>query len=296
VAVLAVAAIPAFVLLPATLHQMLGLINRLEGLSGIGLLGVLALFVAPLAGLLAPHLTFPTGTPSATRGRRWAIPIAAATTAVALLAWGMATSGFDAEHPKPNQIAYHLDGDAGVAEWVSFDRHLDDWTGQFFPADAELGEFDSILLGTRPAYVAPAPAVAATGWADATVVSDTMVGEVRTLELRLASPRGARLMATEIETDGDLAGLAVDGRSVELTDLGWAGDGSFMLIYHNPPADGWTLTLAVRASGPIVVDVETSDDGLPEVPGVEVAPRPAEMMPAPGYANDPTIVSRTFTF
>ena len=60
-AILAVAAIPAIVILPGTLQAMLGLVNRLEGLSGIGLLGALMLFVAPLAGLFVPHLHFLTG-------------------------------------------------------------------------------------------------------------------------------------------------------------------------------------------------------------------------------------------
>jgi hypothetical protein len=293
VAVLSIAAIPAFVLLPGTLHHLLGLVNRLEGLSGIGLLGLMTLFVAPLVGLLAPHLTFSAGTPGVARRRRWALPAIATVTAVALFAWGIATSGFDAAHPRPNQIAYHLNSDTGVAEWVSFDRHLDDWTGQFFPADAEPGEFDSILLETRPAFVAPAPAVDPTGWAEVSVVSDAMVGDVRMLELRFTSPRGARLMATEIEAAGEVLGIEVNGRAVEPDDLDVAGDGSFRLIYHNAPMEGWTLKLAVRSVEPVVIDVETSDDGLPDMPGVEIAPRPAEMMPAPGYASDPTIVSRT---
>ena len=90
-----------------------------------------------------------------------------------------------------------MNADTGAAEWVSFDRHLDDWTGQFFPAGTESSEFESILLGTRPAYVAPAPAADIADSPMVTVVSDTTAGQVRTLALRLTSPQGARLMATE---------------------------------------------------------------------------------------------------
>jgi hypothetical protein len=273
----------------------MGLVNRLEGLSGIGLLGVLMLFVAPLVGLMTPHLFFLAGEPGGSRRQRWAVPAAAALAAVALFAWGLASSGFDAEQPRPNQIAYHQDSDTGAAQWVSFDRHLDDWTGQFFPTDAESGEFESILLETRPAFVAPAPAVDPTGWAEVTVVSDAMVGDVRMLELRFTSPRGARLMAAEFETAGAVVGIEVDGRSVQSEDLDQADDGSFRLIYHNAGPEGWTLKLAVRSPEPVAIEIETSDDGLPEAPGLEIAPRPAEMMPAPAYANDPTIVSRTVT-
>ena len=96
---------PSLILLPGTLHAMLGLVNRLEGLSGIGLLGVLMLFVSPVVGLLLPHLYFLSGTPAESRLRRWAIPASAAVAALALIAWGSLIRGFTTEHPRPNQIA-----------------------------------------------------------------------------------------------------------------------------------------------------------------------------------------------
>ena len=89
--VLSIAAVPVLILLPGTLHAMLGLVNRLEGLSGIGLLGVLMLFVSPVVGLLLPHLYFLSGTPAESRLRRWAIPASAAVAALALIAWGSST-------------------------------------------------------------------------------------------------------------------------------------------------------------------------------------------------------------
>jgi hypothetical protein len=143
--------------------------------------------------------------------------------------------------------------------------------------------------------VTPAPAATIADSPMVSVVSDSTAGQVRTLKLRFTSPQGARLMATEIHAAGELVALAVNDRSVDLTGLGWTSEGSFPLIYHNPPAEGWTLTLAVRTTEAIVVQVEESDDGLPDRAGLQITPRPPDMMPAPGYARDPTIVSRTFT-
>ncbi|MBX6342444.1 MAG: M28 family peptidase, partial [Thermomicrobiaceae bacterium] len=79
---LSVAAVPAIVLLPGTLHQIVALINRFEGAAEIPLLGLAMLVVAPLFPLLLPHLRFVAGE-SASR-RRWAVPVSAAALAVAL--------------------------------------------------------------------------------------------------------------------------------------------------------------------------------------------------------------------
>ena len=295
VAVLSVAAAPIFVLLPGTLQAMMGFVNRMEGLTGIGLLGVLMLCVAPLAGLLLPHLQFLTGEADANQHRRWIVPASAGLLAMALLLWGVSTVGFDANHPRPNQISYHLNADTGTAEWVSIDRNLDSWTEQFIPSDTSRSDYDSTLLGTLPAFVASAPVVAVAS-PEISVMRDSSVGDLRTIELRFTSPRGAPLMAADIRSTGELTRLAVNGRDIDLSEYAWARSGSFPVIYHNAPPEGWTLLLEVRGTGPIEIGVEESKDGLPDVPGISIQPRPADMMPAPGYARDPTVVSKTFHF
>ena len=42
------------------------------------------------------------------------------------------------------------------------------------------------------------------------------------------------------------------------------------MIYHNAPAEGWTLTLTIRGPGGLDIDVEESADGLPNIPGVTI--------------------------
>ena len=153
VTVLVVATAPAAMLLPGTIHGIVALLNRFEGLMGLPMLGLAMLFVAPLIGLFGPHFDLLSGR------RRWGVPGVAALVAVALIAWGNATSGFDAAHPRPNRIAYELDADTGAARWVSADHDLDAWTAQFFPSGVTRGA-DGLWTTPAPAVALPTPEVA----------------------------------------------------------------------------------------------------------------------------------------
>ncbi|HMM41244.1 MAG TPA: M28 family peptidase [Thermomicrobiales bacterium] len=294
VAVLAVAAIPALVLLPATLAQMTALAVRFEGMLGMPILGLTMLFVAPIVALLLPHLHI-LGGASESRRLRWAVPGTATLVAVALFGWGIATSGFDAKHPRPDSIAYEMNADTGQAQWVSFDTSLDDWTGEFFPAGTKKVDHEWLATGSRPAFTAPAPAVSLAA-PEITVLDDTTTGDIRTLRLRLTSPRGTSEMATAVDVPGEIVSATVNGHEVDLGDYAPAREGELTLIYANVTDGGWELTVAVRSTDPLTVRLEEITRGLPEAPSMDVPPRPADTMPSPVFPRDPTIVMRTFTF
>ena len=48
--------------------------------------------------------------------------------ALGFLVSGSLRSGFDADHPRPNSMAYLLDADAGQAIWFSQATDVDSWT------------------------------------------------------------------------------------------------------------------------------------------------------------------------
>jgi hypothetical protein len=292
--VLTVAALPAAILLPGTLYQMVALVVRFEGMLGLPVLGLAMLFVAPLAALLLPHLHF-LGGDSPSRRLRWAVPATAALAALALLGWAWTTSGFDAVHPRPDNVAYELNADTGEARWVSYDHTLDHWTGQFFPDDARQTEDDRLGYGTTPAYVAPAPAVALAA-PEAALLSDTVVGDKRTLTLRLSSPRDTSEMTTFVSAAGEVVAASVNGQPVDLSDYAPARDGEFSIIYANADAAGWELTLTLGSTAPVRVEVEETTRGLPAVPGVTVTARPADTMPSPIFPRDATVVTKSFTY
>jgi hypothetical protein len=295
VVLLSLAAAPSLILLPGILQSILGLTNRIEGLTGFPLLGALMLFVAPLAALLVPHLRLIAGGPDAPAWQRWAVSGAAALGAVLLLGWGVLSAGFSVEQPRPNQIAYVLNADTHAAHWVSHDRHLDAYTRQFFPAGSTRRTFELTMPGTLPAYVGPAPLVAVPA-PEVQVLSDTTSGEFRTLRLRFVSLRGSRLMVADVRAGGEVVALTIDGRAVDPGAFEWTQDGTFPVLYHNAPAAGWELTLTARVTGPVEIAVEDVADGLPVAAELHVPPRLATMMPAPGWMRDPTIVTRTFRF
>lgn len=290
--VVALAAVPVLVLLPGTMYQMLALFNRFEGIAGLPLFGLSMLFVAPAIGLLVPYLSLGI---DSTGLRRWTIPLVAGLLAVVLIGWGNATSGYDAGQPRPDRIAYALDVDSGRAQWVGLDQNLDAWTGQFFPDGIRRGEYDSVLLGTVPAFTSPAPVVPLLG-PQVTVVSDSVVNGQRTLRLRLSATDGARMMAVDVTAPRGVSELVIDGHDAVASSIDWVQDGDFPIIYQNVPEAGWELALTTPAGAPVTFVVEQTANGLPEIPGMVVEPRPADMMPAPGHALDPTIVKATFVY
>jgi hypothetical protein len=290
VVVLAVAAFPAILLLPPTLYQVLMLLGRIEGLASLPLLGLTALFVAPLAGLFVPHLEFLAG---GSRRGWWIVPGTAALVALLLIVWGNATSGFTVEHPRPDQIFYELNADSGQARWVSLDAQLDDWTGQFFPPNQAKSAYEIVPGMTRAAFVAPAP-VASVPAPQIDLLSDTIQGEIRTLRLRLLSPRGAFQLGIAVQAGGEIVTASLDGRPLDLSEYRRAAQGKLNLTYTALPAEGAELLLSVRSTQPVVIRIEESGHGLPEIPGMAIQPRPAGFMPAPTELMDATIVVKTF--
>jgi hypothetical protein len=275
---------------------MVALLNRLDFFAVVGgalpMLGLWAIFVAPLVWLALPQLNALAG--GDRRRRAWLAPAVTAVAALALLGLGVATSGFDAEHPRPNHIAYELDANTGEARWVSADQDLDDWTGQFFAGNATRGEFELDAGVTVPAWTAPAPAVPI-ATPELTVEGDQTVDGVRTVTLQLTSPREAAELALDVRAQGEITAATINDQALDLTGYGPAADGELTLGYVAPGADGITLTLVVRSTEAIAIDVSETSYGLPEAPGLTVTARPADMMPATGMPLDATVVRKAFS-
>ena len=66
------------------------------------------------------------------------------------------------------------------------------------------------------------------------------------------------------------------------------------LMFYDLPEDGVEVTLSVRSTDPIDATLTDYSNGLPEVPGMEIEPRPPEFMPAVLDFRDPTAVSSSF--
>jgi MFS family permease len=245
----------------------------------------IAAITALLGSALVPHFQHLTGR------RAWVVPLVLIA-AIGSFAVGERTVGrFDADTPRPNYIQYTLDADAGTASWLSTGTRPDLWTEQFFAGGFATGrsafspgyyfgqEYDVITAPAPPLELA-APQVV--------VVSDSVADEVRTLRLRLRSPRGGAMVHLDLALPGDLVAAAVEGETVEVDES--MALRRFPIAAYNTGTSGVEVSLSVRSTDTITGTLADFTNGLPDIPGFGVNQRPTMYMPAPLDFRDPTVV------
>jgi len=245
----------------------------------------LVLFFVLLLTLLIPLLRI------STVGNRWAFPGAIAAIAVLVFVAAGRGDGFDKDHRQSNQVLYSLDAPTQRALWISSDARPDEWTEQFFGRKPERAPLaDPLPLGRRVYLQAPAP-VASLQPPEAKVLEDLTANGVRHLRLQVVSPRGAERMSVQI--NAEILSATVEGKrlaSDPTTQKSWS------LLYLALPKDGIELVLEMRSTSPLSVRVVDESYGLPLLDGAAVTARPGQMMPAPFFRSDVTLVSQNFSF
>jgi hypothetical protein len=248
--------------------------------------------LAMMLGALLPHLFFLGGR------RLWVIPAAFTVLALVFLAGELISTRFDADQPRPDYVQYRLDADTAEAKWISDTNPPDAWTKQFFEGGYERGEedFAPVYYFGQQFEVIRTPAPEMDLLAPRLEVLDDAASEgTRELRLRLTSPRGApyaHLQMTNMPAEWVRA--SVDGENVDVSDIPAQSRRSFAMMFYNLPESGIEIKLAVRSTEPIDATLTDYSNGLPDVPGMEVEPRPPEFMPAPYDFRDPTAVNKTF--
>lgn len=250
---------------------------------GLSYAVVLVILAGLLLGLMTPHLVLMT------KYNRWVLSAAFVTIGVGFLLVGMVVSGFDARHPKPNSIFYGLDADKNEARFLSTDANEDEWTSQFFKGAAQ---FESaavffpvsnaeFLQGPAPAVSLSAPAV--------TVLEDSSANNLRTLRLRIASPRRAPMVSISVE--GDVVEASLDGQVMKVSEK----KGPLAFRYYALGESGVDLLLRVKP-GPVKIRAVDISYGLPDIQGLPT--RPEYMMPTANrtFSQNSTMVSKSFTF
>ena len=249
---------------------------------------LVAVIAALLAVLLVPHFQYLTGE------RGWVVPVSLAAAALVFGIGEQATNGFDADQPSRNYIQYTLDADTGDATWLSAGTDTDEWTQQFFtdghtntqaafsPGYFYDQEFD-VIEAPAPTVDIPAPQL--------TVLDDTTTNGVRTLDLRIESPRQAAMAHLQLDLPGTLIAASVDGTplevdpDIELTE--------FPIAAYNPGSQGIEISLTVNSSEPIRGTLTDFTNGLPDLDGITYTARPDDIVAAPYDFRDPTVVRTT---
>jgi hypothetical protein len=294
--------VPGIVLLTSALILLLPLATRFDVDGGIPATPIPIVFVALLMGLLILQLDLLAGErtkgageshPTAhTGGRRrlrtslarWLVPISAFLIGIVVLGAAIGMSSFSATRPGTDQIRYQLNADTGQALWQSDDQRLDQWTQQFFPSSTGQGPFQA---------KAPNVALAAP---TATLLSDTLNGDTRTMRVQVASPRHAPYVSIVVETQGEIVAASLDEQPFDLSGFSQSARQRLEFSYYGLPDKGFTLMLQVASSAPIKITVQDLSNGLPSIPGMTIKPRAADLMPAPRDWLDPTVVVKSFTF
>ena len=243
--------------------------------------------VVVILGLLLPQIHI-------VHGRcRWVLPLAVLAVALAAFVVAAAHSGYDADHPRPDSLFYAFNADTGKAAWASRDRAPDAWTSQVLAGAspgslADYGPFHASYLHLEAPPVAAVPP-------SATVLGDTIAGGVRTLRLLIRSASGTRVVWIGVSGVEVLRG-SVNGKPLP-DSIAHEKRKEWQLRYTAPPPEGVELTLSVRTAGELSLVLTDVVDGLPEVGGASLRPRPADLMPSPSVLFDSsTLVTRTLRF
>jgi len=226
-------------------------------------------------------------------GRR-SIPIGALVLAVCLFAVGAVTTRYSDAHPKPTMMSYTLDADTGKTMWASTASRLDPWTTQYVGTSATRNKLTGFFPDWLPIKfmqnTAPSVPIAPP---DAQLLDSSITDDVRTLHLRITSPRHARALMISV-AQGQVLDASVNGHSLgKVTDARWSS-GGWSFDYSNAADEGIDLVLHVQGAAPVRLGVTDRTAGFPPIPGANLPPRPADSMSF--QWGDTTMVRKTFVF
>src|SRR5205085_52328 len=175
------------------------------------------------------------------------------------------------------------------------DASLDAWTSQFVAAGARKESLAEIFPWTKQScWEADAPAADIRAPV-AQVLEDRTEGDVRTVRMRLSSPRRAPLLLFYADAAAGLSRAVLDGKSL-IDDARGIERKTLRVSFAAPLPEGLELRLETRADAPLRVAVEDLSYGLPEIPGQSFRARGEDTMPVPSYrTSDTTVVRKTLS-
>jgi hypothetical protein len=209
-------------------------------------------------------------------------------------------AGFDHNHAKPNSVFYGANADTGKAIWASSDEEPDEWTGQFFSANAVKGALPEYFPALSRKFLQGSAQMTTLAAPSIILLADDTGDGVRTLRMRIASPRQAPIISLYVNATTEVLSAVVNGKRIDNQDTPpyVRPETRWGLRYWALPKEGIAVTLQVRSSRPLEISVVDQSYGLPTIPGMSFRPRPDSMMPTPtGFGlSDATLVSKSFAF
>jgi hypothetical protein len=251
-----------------------------------------ALAAAFFWGLLFPYLSLPI------QPRYRIIAGSALLAGSSFLIAGILAGGFDAQHPKPNNILYGFNADTGEAVWATADQATDEWTAQFLTGELRKTRLPAYFPFTPKQFLSvltepvalPAPAL--------TILEDTSAGGARRLRMRVTSSRQAPLIWVYVTPSSKILGGMINGRPIRRPAEVSSAEDRWGMLYWGSPPTGFELLLETRDDQPLTIELIDRVEGLPAIRGTSFKPRSEAMMPTPALGiarfSNASLVSRSF--
>jgi hypothetical protein len=256
--VLGVCAIPCIVLLVPTIYQIF------VGLTLNWISLVLALIVL-LTGLLIPQFRLIAA------NTKWALPALLAALAVVLLVAGSLTNRGRADQTA-NNIYYALNADTGKAVWAAADlSHRDERASALFNGSDQKGNLaDFAYARTSRQYNINSAPVATLPAPEMKVLENTITNGVRTVRLRLFSPRQAGILSVFLDSKAQVSKTILDNKTIEddgVRRTVQSQEKPWGLHIEGLPQEGVELQLQLTESEPLKIRLVDRSYGLPTLSG-----------------------------
>lgn len=287
-AVLALCALPGIILLAPVIQMIFTALSFAANL-------IVAVFVALLCVLLILQLKIVSA------ARAWLLPLGAAAAGAVLLLYASYATSYTAACPRPSNLFYALNGNAGTAVWASGydDDGPDAWAAQYLTASAAKGALADYVPQRHSNFVSHEAPPSQLAPPSIELLGDATADGVRTLRLRVTSPRQAPVMTVYMDSEVHVRGASVDGRKIDDGEPAAPSEDQprWRLNYYGFPKQGVELTLEMDDTKPLKIWVMDQSYGLPEIPGASNHPRPEWIKPAAWRLySDQTLVDKSSSF
>jgi hypothetical protein len=245
---------------------------------------IAAAIIALIAWLLVPLLEILCD------GARWSTPLICTAAAIILVGIGALTVRASDLHPVPSRLIYAIDADSSDA-WLASrasTARADAWTRTALAPFAQGPEWiahfflqpTAVVARRVPSLPLPQPAI--------NILSDSTTSDARQLSLRVQGAAQTTVLAMRV-TDAPVISAAIDGRAID-TMRYRLHTRTWTLWYWAPSDSGALLSLIVPPGSTPRLEILACSLGIPALPGVTIAPRPANVVPV--QSGDVTIVCR----
>lgn len=212
-------------------------------------------------------------------------------------------SGYSESQKQPNSIVYVLDTNSNKAYWESYNNKVDEFTRQFLGDNPSEGSYTS---STSPSKyksrikLHKSANLKKLTKPEISIVSDTIIGSDRIVEMRIFSNRNANKIQLMTNTPIEFKLLRVNGELLKNTmqekyifdvNLGY-----IMSYIRTAKEENLNLEFIVDSNQKFDIDVLESKFDLLSNPEFNITPRTNQMMPTPFVLNDATIIKTNLKF